>query len=111
MNHAGGVIRLLRQRGNWVIADNETEKKLTEQQHQHELLRRDMEGNMKAMKAENREAIAKNESAIDRLVASNEKAIGDLRTDMEKTANSLTMRMIGMVTLLGGFITVLRFFT
>ena len=91
--------------------DNETEKKLTELQHQHDLLRTDMEGNMKSMRAENREAIAKNESAIDRLVASNEKAIGDLRTDMEKTANSLTMRMIGMVTLLGGFITVLRFFT
>ena len=91
--------------------DHETKEKLNDLQHQHELLRADMEGNMKAMRAENREAIAKNESAIDRLVASNEKAIGDLRADMEKTANSLTMRMIGMVTLLGGFITVLRFFT
>ena len=62
--------------------------------------------------------LAQNESAIDRLVASNEKAIGDLRVDygnlradMEKSINSLTMRMIGMVTLLGGFITILRFFT
>ena len=40
--------------------DTETKEKLTEQQHQIEMLRTDMEANMRTMKAEN-------ESAIDRL--------------------------------------------
>ena len=57
--------------------DTETKEKLTELQHQIEMLRTDMEANMKTMKAEN-------ESAIDRLLASNEKNVDELRTDYEK---------------------------
>ena len=66
------------------------------------------------MKADNEAPLAKNESAIDRLVASNEKAIGELRTDMEKNMNTITMRIIGVITLAVGlqgvFIAYLQFF-
>ena len=51
-----------------------------------------MEANMKTMKAGT-------ESAIDRLLASNERAIGELRADMKKSINSMTLRMIGIVGL------------
>ena len=86
--------------------DNETEKKLTELQHQHELLRTDMEANVRTMKADNETALAKNESAVDRLIASNEKAIAELRA-------SIFIQMVGVVAagvaVLGGFIAVLQF--
>ena len=75
--------------------DSETEKKLTELQHQNEMLRKDMEANMRTMKAES-------ESAIERL-----------RADMERSVHTITIRMIGVVGLgvaiLGGLITVLQF--
>ena len=47
--------------------DAETEKKLTGQQHQIEMLGTKMEANMKTMKAENESALSKNEAAIERL--------------------------------------------
>ena len=101
--------------------DTETKEKLAELQHQHDLLRTDMEANMKTMKANNEATLAKNESAIDRLRTDiektfgglrtdNEKAIGGLRTDMEKNVNTITMRVVGIVTLLGVFIAILQFF-
>ena len=83
--------------------DTETKEKLTELQHQHDLLRTDMEANMKTMKANNEATLAKNESAIDRL-----------RTDMEKSINTITMRVIGVVgfgvAFLAIFIAILQFF-
>ena len=63
--------------GEHVIMDAETKEKLTELQHQYDLLKTEVEANMKTMRAQN-------ESAIDRLLASNEKAIGGLRMDFEK---------------------------
>ena len=69
--------------------DTETKEKLTEQQHQIEMLRTETEANMKA----------ENESAIERL-----------RTDMERNVNVITIRVIGAVGLLGVFITILQFF-
>ena len=72
--------------------DTETKEKLTEQQHQIEMLRTETEASMKTMKAEN-------ESAIERL-----------RTDMERNVNVITIRVIGAVGLLGVFITILQFF-
>ena len=87
--------------------DAETKEKLTELQHQIEMLRTDMEANMKTMRAENEAAHAKNESAVDRLVASNEKAIGGLRT-------TIFVQMVSLVTLavaiIGVFIAYLQFF-
>ena len=65
---------------------------------------------MRTMKANNEATLAKNESAIDRFRADNEKAIGGLRTDMEKNVNTITMRVVGIVTLLGVFIAILQFF-
>ena len=105
--------------------ESDTEKKLTELQHQHELLRTDMETNVKTMKAHNEATLAKNESAIDRLRTDiekalgglrtdNERAVGGLRTDMEKNVNSITMRVIGVVgfgvAFLAIFIAILQFF-
>ena len=70
---------------------------------------------METMEAKNKAFLVENESAIDRLRLSNEKAIGELRTDVEKNINSITMRMIGVVSLgvavLAVFITILQFFT
>ena len=47
--------------------DNETEKKLTELQHQQNFLREKVEANMKIMKADNESAISRTEAAIERL--------------------------------------------
>ena len=69
--------------------DTETKENLTELRHQQELLKERMEGNMKAMKAENNEALIKNESSIDRLQSSNEKAIGELQLSNEKNVGEL----------------------
>ena len=68
--------------GERVIMDAETKEKLTKLQHQHDLLRTEVEANMKTMRAQN-------ESAIDRLLASNEKAIRELRTDFEKPRTTI----------------------
>lgn len=69
------------------------------------------------MRADNEVAPTKLEAAIDRLQASNEKAIGELRTDfeklrtaVEKSISSFTVRMMGAIGLLGVFITILQFF-
>ena len=102
--------------------DAETEKKLTEQQHQIDLLKEKIEGNMKAMKAENESAIDRlqlsNEKAIGALRTDNEKAIGALRTDHEKAIGELRstifIQMISVATLVvavvGVFIAYLQFF-
>ena len=105
--------------------DTETKEKLTDQQHQIEMLRTDMEANMRTVKAESNETLAKNEAAIDRLVASNAAAIGrlvasnaeyradndKLRADMEKSFNAHTTKMmifigvaIGVLTLILKFL-------
>ena len=87
--------------------DTETKEKLTEQQHQIEMLRTDMEANMRTMKAEN-------ESAIDRLQLSNEKSIGGLRTDMERLRSTIFVHMISVAALVvaavGVLIGYLQFF-
>ena len=70
--------------------DHETEKKLIELQHQQNLLSERVEGNMKTMRAENGEALAKNEAAIAELLKDNEK----LRTDMEKSINANTTKLM-----------------
>ena len=94
--------------------DTETKEMLTELQHQHDLLRTDVEANVRTMKANNEATLAKNESAIDRLRVDIEKAVGGLRTDMEKSVNSITMRVIGVVgfgvAFLAIFIAILQFF-
>ena len=65
-----------------------------------------MEANIKTLRADNEVAPTKHEAAIKQLQSSNEKVIGSLRADMEKGINSLTLRMIGMVSLLGVFIAI-----
>ena len=72
---------------------------------------------MKTLIADNEVALTKHEAAIDRLQASNEKAIEEFRTDcekfrtdMEQSVNSFTVRMMGAIGLLGVFITILHFF-
>ena len=62
---------------------------------------------MRIMKAENNEALAKNEAAIAGLLKDNEK----LRTDMEKNINAHTTKMmiflgvaIGIITLIIKFL-------
>ena len=89
--------------GERVIMGTETKEKLTELQHQHDLLKTRVDGKMETIEAKNKAALAENESAIDRLVASNERFI-----------NTITMRMIGVVGLgvaiLAVFITILQFF-
>ena len=94
--------------------DTETKEKLTEQQHQIEMLRTDVEGNMRIMKAENNEALAKNEAAIGGLLKDNEK----LRTDMEKAFGELRTTMFVqiisvaalVIAAVGVFIGYLQFF-
>ena len=76
------MIRFCKVTRGCATMDTEIEKKLTEQQHQIEMLREKVQGSMKTMKAEN-------ESAIDRLQLSNEKAIGGLRTDFEKLRTTI----------------------
>ena len=69
--------------------NNETEKKLTELQHQQDLLREKVEASMKVMESENKVTLTKHEFAIKQLQLSNEKAIGSLRTDNEKAIGGL----------------------
>ena len=79
--------------------DTETKEKLTELRHQQELLRTDVEGNMKTMKADNESALSKNEAAIERL-----------RTDIEKNINAHTTKMMIFIGVVVGAITlILRF--
>ena len=66
-----------------------------------------VETNMKAMESSNKAAHAENETATERLRTDFEK----LRTDMEKNVNTITVRVMGAIGLLGAFIAVLRFFT
>ena len=86
-----GVIRFCIVKREYDTMDNETKENLTELRHQQELLKERMEGNMKAMKAENNEALIKNESSIDRLQSSNEKAIGELQLSNEKNIGELQL--------------------
>ena len=83
--------------------DNETEKKLTELQHQQELLSERVEGNMKTMRAENGEALAKNEAAIAGLRTDFEK----LRTTIEGNSRTLLFQTIGVVAAVAGITSVL----
>ena len=75
--------------------DTETKEKLTELQHQQNLLREKVEANMKIMKADNESAISRTEAAIERL-----------RT-------GIFIQMISVVAagvaILGGFIAILQF--
>ena len=90
-----GVIRFCIVKREYDTMDNETKEKMNDLQHQHELLREKVEGSMKTMKAENGEALAKNEAAIERL-----------RT-------GIFIQMVGVVAagvaVLGGFIAILQF--
>ena len=54
---------------------------------------------VKAMEANNKAAHAENETAIERL-----------RTDIEKSINTVTIRVMGAIGLLGVFIAVLQYF-
>ena len=83
--------------------DNETEKKLTELQHQHDRLKDKVEANTKIMKADNESALAKNEAAIAELLKDNEK----LRTDMEKSINAHTTKMMIFIGVAVGVITLI----
>ena len=77
--------------------DAETEKKLTGQQHQIEMLGTKMEANMKTMKAENESALSKNEAAIAGLRTDIEKALGEFRTTTEKKSKVLLLEIAGVV--------------
>ena len=68
--------------------DSETEKELTELQHQHGLLKTGVEANMKTMRAENDSALSKNEAAIERL-----------RTTIEGNARTLLLEIAAVVGL------------
>ena len=83
--------------------DYETEKKLTELQHQHDRLKDKVEANTKIMKADNESALAKNEAAIAELLKDNEK----LRTDMEKSINAHTTKMMIFIGVAVGVITLI----
>ena len=80
--------------GERATMDTETEKKLTEQQHQIEMLRNNVEAKMETMEANNKAAHAESESAIERLRTDNVKAVGELRTDMEKSISSSTTKLM-----------------
>ena len=56
------------------------EGKLTEQQHQIDRLKDKVEASVEIIEARNKEAVANNESAIDRLQLSNEAIGGFVRT-------------------------------
>ena len=105
------MIRFCKVTGRYAITDTETKEKLTELQHQIEMLRTDMEANMKTMRAENDSALSMNEAAIERLrtgiaLSRNEAAIERLRT-------GIFIQMVGVVAagvaVLGGFIAILQF--
>ena len=61
-------------------------EKLTEQQHQIEMLKKDMEAKVGTMRSENDSALSKNEAAIERL-----------RTTIEGNARTLLVQMILVV--------------
>ena len=95
--------------------DAETEKKLTGQQHQIEMLGTKMEANMKTMKAESESALSKNEAAIAGLRtdiekalgefrATTEKALGEFRTTTEKKSRVLLLEIAGVV---GGVVAII----
>ncbi|MCY4034148.1 MAG: hypothetical protein OXF29_00655 [Hyphomicrobiales bacterium] len=84
--------------------DAETEKKLTGQQHQIEMLGTKMEANMKTMKAENESALSKNEAAIAGLRTDIEKALGEFRTTTEKKSRVLLLEIAGVV---GGVVAII----
>ena len=94
-----GVIRFCIVKREYDTMDNETKENLTELRHQQELLRTDVEGNMRTMKAENNEALAKNEAAIERP-----------RTDIEKNINTHTTKIMIFIGVVIGVVTlILRF--
>ena len=68
---------------------------------------------MKTLRADNEVTLTKHEAAIDRLQASNEKAIGELRTAIEGNSRTLLVQIIIVVgfsvALLAGLITILQF--
>ena len=78
------MIRLCKVTGGYATMDTETKEKLTEQQHQIDLLREKVEAKMESMEAKNKAFLIENVSTIDRLQSSNEQVIGGLRTDIEK---------------------------
>ncbi|MCY4033279.1 MAG: hypothetical protein OXF19_04545 [Hyphomicrobiales bacterium] len=61
---------------------------------------------METMEAKNKEALDENQSATDRLQLSFE----ELRTDMEKSVHTFTIRTIVAIGLLGVFIAILHFY-
>ncbi|MCY4037902.1 MAG: hypothetical protein OXF09_00390 [Hyphomicrobiales bacterium] len=77
--------------------DTETKEKLTELQHQQEILRTGMEANMKTMKAES-------ETSYERLQSS----IAGQSKDIVKFIAGMAAVIVGV---LGGLITVLQFST
>ena len=99
------MIRFCKVTGGYATTDTETKEKLTEQQHQIEMLRNNVEAKMETMEANNKAAHAESESAIERLRTDNvkaigglrsdyEKAIGELRTDVEKSISSSTTKLM-----------------
>ena len=78
--------------------DTETKEKLTELQHQQELLTEKVEGNMKIMRAENDSALSRNEAAIAGLRTDFEK----LRTTIEGNSRTLLFQMIAAVAAVAG---------
>ncbi|MCY4035094.1 MAG: hypothetical protein OXE98_07410 [Hyphomicrobiales bacterium] len=79
------------------ITDAETEKKLTEQQHQIKMLRNNVEAKMETMEGNNKAAHAESESAIERLRTDNVRAIGELRTTIQENARTFLVQMILVV--------------
>ena len=64
---------------------------------------------MKTLRADNEVALTKQEAAVDRFRSSNEKAIGELRTDLEKlhttierNSKTLVFQTIGVVAAVAG---------
>ena len=88
--------------------DTETEKKLTKQQHQIDLLRTDMEANMKTLRAENEVTLTKQEAAIDRFRLSTVEAIGGLRATIFVQMISVAALVVAAVGVLIGY---LQFFS
>ena len=86
--------------------DTETKEKLTEQQHQIEMLRNNVEAKMETMEANNKATLSENKTAIERLIASNErfrsdieKAVGELRTTTERNSRVLLLEIAGVMGL------------
>ena len=102
-----GVIRFCIVKRGCDTVDSETEKKLTEQQHQIDRLRDKVEASMEIMESRHKEARAESESANERLRTDFEKLRTDfekLRTTIEGNSKTLIFQTVGVFAAVAGIV-------